>query len=217
MSDHNGCRSKVCVVCIRKATRNRSLSTKDIELVKRFARNHYDISDPDYPSGLCNGCYLLLRKKEKDDSVSLNVEAFTPDRQLQLRSSVCDCVVCQVAKSGLFMAKRLKKKAGRPSKEVAASATSTSSSAILSISPSKRPPPSLTTPLATSIRICRICFTELYQGCRHKCSGKTSRKRKIENLDNLVSSPKTSSMLAERVARRDTTQNPKRNLFGISC
>ena len=195
MSDHDKYRSKVCVVCLRKAKRDRPLSMKDVELIKRFARENYDTSDPDFPSGLCTGCYLSLYKKEKVESTVLNVEPFTPDRTIQLRSTVCDCVICRVAKVKTFMAKKLKKKAGRPSNNVNASPSpfSSFSSAIASSSKTTSRPISVSTPLSTTITICRICCAEIYRGCRHSCiSSRSSRKRKIDNLSNLLSSPETS-------------------------
>ena len=56
--------AKVCVVCSRKATRN-SLSENDIREIVTFVDKDYDESDPAYPTGLCNGCHLLLNKKKK--------------------------------------------------------------------------------------------------------------------------------------------------------
>ena len=110
MSDHDKYRSKVCVVCLQKTARDRPLSARDIELILRFARENYDVFDSDYPSGLCGGCTLKLYKKEKEPNTVLNVAPFVPDRTIQLRSTVCECHICLVAKASLFTAKALKKR-----------------------------------------------------------------------------------------------------------
>ena len=99
MTEHDKQRSKVCVICLQKSKSDRPLSARDIELIRRFARENYNILDSDYPSGLCGGCRLTLFKKEKDPTKVLNVVIFTPDRGTQLRSSVCECKICEVAKA----------------------------------------------------------------------------------------------------------------------
>ena len=209
MSDHDRCRNKVCVVCLQKSKTERSLSDRDIGLIQRFARENYDVSNPDFPSALCGGCRLSLFKKDKDDTIVINVAPFTPDRAIQLRSTVCECVICQVAKENLFMAKKKKKKSGRPSKTVPLPA----SPSVSLESFSRRH--HLSTPSCTTITICKTCCAEIYQGCRHVCtSSRSSRKRKIENLSNLISSPETQKDLAERVAPLPIKE--KKKLFEIS-
>ena len=201
MADHEKYRRKVCVVCLRKATRNRPLSARDIDLIKRFACEEYDVADPDYPSGLCAGCSMTLYKKEKLEDTVVKVEPFIPDRGFQLRSTVCDCVICRVGKAGLD-AKKLKKKAGRPRMSTSTTPSpSPFSTAPFGYSFSISPRPmSLSTP--STITICKVCCAEIYQGCRHTClSSRSSRKRKIHNLSDLLLSPETSKKLAERVAQ----------------
>ena len=59
MSDsHDICRSKVCVICSRKATRKKSLSTNDKANIKAYIDPEYNYANPDYPTGISNGCYL---------------------------------------------------------------------------------------------------------------------------------------------------------------
>ena len=212
MSDHDKYRSKVCVVCLQKTARDRPLSARDIELILRFARENYDIFDSDYPSGLCGGCTLKLYKKEKEPNTILNVAPFIPDRGIQLRSTVCECQICLVAKANLFTAKKMKKKAGRPNKNNTSSLPpSLPLSSTIPSSSSVRLP--FSTPSPSTITICRVCCAEIYQGCRHVClSNRSSRKRKIDNLATLISSPETSKKLAERIVPK----GGKKNLFGIS-
>ena len=54
MPDHDTCRSKVCVICVRKATRDRKITPNDISLIKKYARDNYNINDPDFPI-FCSG------------------------------------------------------------------------------------------------------------------------------------------------------------------
>ena len=149
-------------------------------MIKKYARDNYNINDPDFPCGLCNGCYLDLHKKNKDPSIVVKVVTFTPHRTLQLRSSVCDCVICKFAKAGINSCRKFKKKVGRP-KQI----DETNEDA------------SISTP-NTIIIVCKTCFTELYPGCRHKCTKQRYRKKKVENPEKLIASPTTSNKLAKR-------------------
>ena len=156
--DHDKCREKVCVVCIRKASRN--LSEKDIELVKIYVCGEYEVTDPDFPCGLCNGRYLLLRKKSLSSETVLPITQFKPDRSRLLRSSdKCHCTICDVAKSNINKPKKLKKKKGRPKKDE-----------------------SKMEKKSNSIKVCKVCFTEIYQGCRHQCSQYRYREKKLNHI-----------------------------------
>ena len=194
--DHDRCREKVCVVCVRKATRG--LSERDIELIKAHARPEYEATDPLFPSGLCNGCYMLLRKKEKNPEVSLSVTPFVPDCTMKLRSMEnCPCSICSVAKATCLFnqTRNMKKKRGRP---MLSSSTSTPKSVI---------------------KICTLCLTEVYQGCRHQCSQQRHREKKLDNLQKLAGSPKSlETSLGHNYSeqKRKSTEDgggPKRKLF----
>ena len=71
--DHNECTKKVCVICTKKATRTRPFSSTDITSLKTHVGAEFNHDDPDYPCGICNGCYLLLDKKRNGDDVQLPV------------------------------------------------------------------------------------------------------------------------------------------------
>ena len=60
---HEKLRKRVCIVCYRKASRN--LSAKEIFIVQEHLIEHFDIDNPDFPSGVCGGCHMLLLKKGK--------------------------------------------------------------------------------------------------------------------------------------------------------
>ena len=53
-----------------------------------------------------------------------------------------------------------------------------------------------------SIKVCATCFTKLYQGCRHTCSTARYRQKKIENIEELISSPKSAKSIAKRTLKR---------------
>ena len=173
--EHKKNRSKVCIVCHRKGSR--SLSNNDIESVKKFVIKDYNVEDLDFPSALCNGCYLLLNKKAKGFEVQLPIVAsYDPERSKSLRSSssVCNCRICQVAKLNFKEAKKLKAKRGQPSMKNN----------------------DLPKPMPQTLVIFGICYARLYSGCNHDCSG--SRRKRVVNIKALVSSPTTSQILASR-------------------
>ena len=113
---HNKNRMKVCVVCYRKG--KRSLSSKDIEAVREYVINGYDVNNRYFPGALCNGCYLLLNKKRNGLSVTLPVvERSGIMMTSTLRSSssqTCPCKICIVATCKAQSAINLKKRSGRP-------------------------------------------------------------------------------------------------------
>ena len=116
MTDHDSCRSKVCVICMRKATRKFGLSDTDVRSISEHVNPMYNVDDSNYPCGICNGCYLKSNQKRNGADVILPINEFTPDRSLQLRSSLT-CTICEVAKSGLNATGKFKMKKGNPPKE----------------------------------------------------------------------------------------------------
>ena len=109
MSDHKSNREKVCIVCIGKASSSRLLSEKNIELIRNFVRENYEVDDPDYPCGICNSCNFNVYEKARNPDALLSVAPFTPNRTHQLNSSSCKCQICSVAIAG-FNDQQSKKK-----------------------------------------------------------------------------------------------------------
>ena len=60
---HDKNRLKVCVVCYRKG--KRLLSDREVENVRSYVIDDYDINNSYFPAGICDGCHLLLNKKAK--------------------------------------------------------------------------------------------------------------------------------------------------------
>ena len=140
--DHNECREKVCVICIRKASR--ILSETEAEFIQNHLRENYKLNDPDFPCGLCAGCRIKLYAKMKDTSLTIPVESFIPDRSIQLRSAECQCLICVVATADFNQTKKQKKRKGRPT--------------------------AINTPVQRVVKKCSICWSDIYPGCRHKCN-----------------------------------------------
>ena len=184
MSDHDSCREKVCVVCLRKGVknkfeRNKKLSELDVKLIRKHVHQNFNANDPDYPCGLCPTCYIHLRKKEKGEhEVKLHIKEFTPDRTQLLRSSdLCNCTICNIVREDSFekqpLNRKSKKKKGRPSKQQN---------------------------VKENIKVCSLCFTTIYVGCRHSCTPYRYRDQKLNNVEILISSP--SKTTSERLASR---------------
>ena len=183
MNYHEASRSKVCVICSRVATRKKALSVNDIKSLKEFIDNGYNYHDPDYPTGICNGCYLLLNKKRNghDVTIPINQTYKSECRLLFLRSSgpTCDCSICTIAHSSVHQILSSKKKRGRPK------STNTDE----------------TTPTVKAIKVCITCFTKLYPGCRHHCSTTRYRDQKVSNIEKMIATPTSSQRIAARTLR----------------
>ena len=172
---HEKCRSLVCVVCYQKASR--SLFEAEILLVQEFLIDGYRSSHPDFPNGVCTGCSIALSRKRSDPTVALPVvENYDSDRKAGLRSvDTCTCKICSVAKLNglafLLASRKYRKKRGRLSTK--------------------------TTP--DNMKICSICFTNLYRGCNHSAAQcQPSRRIKVVNIMEI-----TSLTTLQRAASRD--------------
>lgn len=170
-------RTKVCIICYRKG--NRQLSESAAEGVRRFVIEDFDINNSNFPSGICNGCHLLLSKKCNGEDVSLPVsEEYDPQRPKSMRSLThCTCRICEVGEAKLMKAVKMKKKAGRPCN-----------------------PESGTMENRETIKICGHCFTKLYPGCQHSSEMCSSRRSKVSNIEKLINSPVSTQRLSSRWA-----------------
>ena len=180
---HEACRGKVCVVCYQKATR--LLSECASVVVKEHIIDHYDISNPDFPCGVCEGCNISLSKKRADPDFDIPhcVDDYDPQRKTGLRSlSTCQCKICKIAKlSGPAFLKHIRahrKKRGRPSSKI--------------------------TP--TPYKICSKCFSKVYQGGSHSTEvcQRSAQRIKVDNIIQLAS-PKTLQKAASRVSDQTST------------
>ena len=166
-TEHEKCRSLVCVAYYQKASR--SLWEFEIKIVQYYLIDGYSSSHPDFLNGICTSCSISLSKKRKDPTIALPiVENYDPERKTGLRSlNACSCKICSVAKlNGLnvpLASRKNYKKRGRPTTK--------------------------TTP--EHVKICANCFTKIYRGCSHSVTQcQNSRRIKVSNLME-ISSPIT--------------------------
>ena len=112
---HEECRTRVCIVCNRKASR--SLTSCEINVIRQYIIEGYSTKDPDFPNGICTGCSIALSKKRnsEDYTLPIQIEDYDPKRQPELRSlSYCPCQICNVARMSVNEYRKTKKKRGRP-------------------------------------------------------------------------------------------------------
>ena len=114
-TSHTRNRIKVCIGCMRKG--KRSLSEEDIRLIKKHILPPFNEADQSFPRALCNSCYILLRKAERDEKVNfrdINREERLPLNLRDKSSYPCTCKIYNVSTSNGRLAVKLKRKAGRP-------------------------------------------------------------------------------------------------------
>ena len=96
---HDKNRLNVCILCYRKG--KRSLSGKEIESIREPIIEDYDVENPCFPTGICEGCHLLLNFKSNGKDVKLpNVDYETlilPRLLRSLSTTPCNCHICVVA------------------------------------------------------------------------------------------------------------------------
>ena len=174
--DHSKCRDKVCVVCSKKASR--LVSKTEIDAIKTHVDGTYHLDWPEFPRGICTNCHIALNKKKNGQNVELLINQ-TYKKIRFLRSSDgknCPCSICETPKSYGASCANLKRKRGRPT---------------------KTPP----TQHRTTVKVCSLCFQEIYPGCRHQCSATNYRRKKVYNVEELLT-PTTSERVASRVINR---------------
>ena len=177
LDDHIRCRAKVCVVCYRKSSR--IVSKRDIKTIQTYLIDGYTKDNINFPSGLCNGCHLLLVKKSVDENTVLPLlYSYDPERPTLLHSDLlCPCKICKVAKSTQNTLLSKKKKAGHPR--------------------SSSPPTGI-----KNVVVCSKCFSKIGRGYSHNCS----RRGKVSSVqDLLVKSPTTSQKVASRIIKDSAT------------
>ena len=188
LDEHIICREKVCVVCYRKA--RRKINDREVRPVQDFSIEGYRNDDLDFLPSICDGCHLLLEKKNiKEDTVLPQVDSYDPERPTFLRNSKCLCKICAVAKSTINTSPSKKKKADCPKTK--------------------------TTPdNASCLVVCSKCFSRIGKGYSHNCT----RCRKVpmgpKPLSSVGKYPNTtkkgSSQLMMSVIQRDLSLSNKK-------
>ena len=186
---HERNRCKVCIVCYRKG--QRPISEIQAAAIGEYIIQGYNKCNQNFPCALCNGCHLLLTKRIASDDVTLPViENYDPKRPKNLRSAEkCDCKICKVATAnGLAsLVEKRKRKANRGRPKICDDKHS-----------------------SIAFLVCNTCFTKIYPGCRHQCS--VNRKQRVYNIEKLMTSPKTSEILASRFIKRNVAKSELKTL-----
>ena len=175
-ASHEECRRRVCIVCYGKASRN--LSENEISTVQDSIIDGFSVDNSNFPCAVCVKCHVMLAKKYKNPEFSLpwrDID-YEPKRPTALRSiERCTCRICNVARTGgLHYRMTMMKKRGRPPATEAA------------------------TPRVV-YKVCGNCMAKIYRGSNHTAqSCKSSRRAKIDNIEEIVKSPISLERLASR-------------------
>jgi G:T-mismatch repair DNA endonuclease (very short patch repair protein) len=173
--DHSEARHKVCVICYNKA--KRSLSPIYVKVIQDYVIENYSVENVDFPCGLCDSCRIIVSQYKNGDTkrtLPLVDDYYPGTRILTRGKSVCECRICNVAKSNGIGAKSLKKRKGRPPSE----------------------------PIPKKVKICPNCFGHIYQGCKHSSSICGSKKQKLENISrNVLTDEKTLQQVSSKVLK----------------
>ena len=187
-SEHEKCRSKVCIICYQKASRK--LSDTQIKTIQDYVIDGYNCSHPDFPNAVCTHCSVLLNLKRNDQNVVLRLvtDDYNPNGKLGLRSvDMCLCKICSVARQNglqdLHSYRKNNKKRGRR--------------------------PSTKTDPDHVVKICSNCFEKIYRGSGHSAEQckRASRRTKVANIQDLTS-PTTLKRASLRVEKETATHSP---------
>ena len=111
--DHNMCCKEACVLCYEKG--NRSISDKEVDYVRSFVIEGYDVANQNSPSSLCEPCHFIIQHAREGKPGKLpSVESYDPLRPILLCGQACTCKIYEVAKRNIFPRRKKKKVAGRP-------------------------------------------------------------------------------------------------------
>ena len=98
---HEENRKYVCLLCLKKSSR--PLTAFQAQRICELYSTNLDVCDSRVPQGLCESCRTALRRKEEGKEVTLpSLFDFSSIRlRAETRSQVCDCLLCQIARSKL--------------------------------------------------------------------------------------------------------------------
>ena len=178
--DHSTCRSRVCLLCLRKSTCDLRKLSVLIPTIHLYFIQGYTTDDQRLPHGICTSCkrklYFLTNGDFSRTFTSTgHVEELLSSR-FSPRATDCDCRICYVAKCKGWKAK-----------------------ALLKAIKSK---PATSTPAPKTFTICATCFGQVAEGTTHACS----RRQVVNNICQLVPS-ETQERIASRVLAEKTTHS----------
>lgn len=195
MPSHYECRQKVCLLCMRKGSEMRQISTNTWMIIEEFVIDGLDRNDERLPTVLCNSCRKVTSDYGRGiftREIDLFDHSLLGPVPARTRSSTsCSCLVCataasiphNIAQHTGAAALPERRKPGRPSTITQSSPAS--SCFTHSHSSSGKP---------SAIKLCSLCFTLLARGYPHHCT-KTAR---VQNLQDMAhcGSPRTKEKVA---------------------
>ena len=191
---HSDCRPHVCLFCFEKSVIDLRNYTKYLEVIKNHVIENYDPTDVRLPCGVCSShrTYIntLHRKYELGSEVT-----FTPtldiaqlsyfldeSKKLSRSSSLCLCLICEVAKAPGLMVKNILKK-------------------LKTSEPEKQHQ-------SQGIKLCGTCLHPIQRGKKgHNCN----ETNLIENLRKLLPE-KVQEKIAGKVLKRKLSDGDKENV-----
>ena len=180
---HEDNRKLVCAPCGKKIslTQVRPVSEKDINLIRKYINNDFDIKNPVYPSGICNTCRIYLSKALKTGNTSklptmLNYEDIVLPRPTRSNDPdfACKCNICLTATSKA----KNKRMTGKIDKD-----SGLFGSADLEKLPDKEPQKKK----KTSLTICNSCKQEIGKGINHTCTIASSSNNIVAHTNSIPS------------------------------
>ena len=156
---------------------SRTLSETEIQTTQYFLIDGSDIKNSNFPCAAYVKCHIMLLKKYKDPDFLMPIRGidYEPRRPTALWSiQQCTCRICNVARTGGFQyRKTMMKKCGRPSPKEAS--------------------------LREFFKVYGNYLAKIYRGSNHTAqSCKSSRRAKIDNIEEMVKSPINLERLASR-------------------
>jgi len=186
-ADHEMSRAKVCSLCGCRSSQIRKVTPSICLLVKEHVNGNYDISDPHYPTGICNTCRVVLSKYAKGDrSRPLpempSYENITLLKDLRYKDDeTCNCFICITARSTAIskgpVGGRGKKRSISPTIKTGLVAAQRAVSV-----PKIRKEP---TGHDCKVRICSKCHAQIGRGIKHQCKIANTASNILNSIESM--------------------------------
>ena len=177
-ADHEVNRYKVCAPCGKKiwSLDRRILNTSQIDLIKKYLTDDFDIQNSVFPRAICNGCRLKFLVVERDEAQAKILPTMPNYSDLVLPRPLrsvddpsCFCYICITSRQ-LGRRQGLAHKGGR-GKTTENVPKITVGHGLFGSSPQNKPASiEKTNKDSDSSVICKKCRSEIGKGLDHKCN-----------------------------------------------
>ena len=160
---HEECRKLICAICLTEAGQKctRTVSKNEVKLIKEYVSESYNVEDPRFATGICNGCQRKLLKIQTDSKIIIRVSSqFCVQLPIPTRSKVssnCTCTICTRARLNGGAWNKFRKDCKK----------------IDSVALNK------------GEKLCPKCFSKIYPGSSHSEEACQSKNTLIDNLSNI--------------------------------